>query len=418
MERVKHAIRASALLLVLAAAACRAGPAPGAPHVATASDRELDSIAQSYVKLSLGLGEHDPSYVESYYGPPEWKAEAGSPRRTVEEIQADAAMLRERLARIAPETYELIPLRHSFLVKQIVALRARAEILGGRRLSAGEAAQALWDAPPTGSKDAEIAKLRARLSRLLPATGSSASAEERYAAYRSAFVVPPEKVEAVVAAAVAESRRRTKANLSLPDGESFRVEYTSGESSGVSSRYEGSYSSVVRIRRDVPFPIDRALDVAAGEGYPGRHVYRVLVEKSLFRDHGWVEFSILTRPSPRALIEDAGARFAADVAFRGGQRTAFERDVLFPLAGLDRSRAAEYAKVREVADRLAEAGRPAAEGEFARDLIRRFVESRGKSAGERWRGLDRLLTGSWTPSDLARASEPNMVPNAADLSPR
>jgi len=243
--------------------------------------------------------------------------------------------------------------------------------------------------------------------------------EERYEKYRSTFVVPAEKVDAVLSAAIAEARRRTaaKATIALPGGESFRVEYVTGPPRG-SFRYAGGYGSLVQVRRDVPFPIDKALDVAAGEGYPGRHVYHVLLEQNLFRDRGWAEFSIHTRPSPRSLIEDGTARCAIELAFPGGQRTAFERDVLYPLAGLDGSRAAEYAKVRDVAERLADTARPPAEGEFARDLIRRYLQSRGKSMGERWRAFGWLVSSPWTPSDLARASEPNMVPNSSDLTPR
>ena len=189
-----HAIRSAALLLLLAAAAaCHAGPAPAAADAAAAPDRERDSIAESYVKLALELGGHDPSYVDSYYGPPEWRS-AASPRRAIPDIQAEAAALLERLSRISSEKNELTRLRHSSLAKQILALRARAERLGGRGLSAAEEAEALHDAPPAGNKVAEAAKLRAALSRLLPAKDAAASfsVEDRYEKYRSGFVVPAE----------------------------------------------------------------------------------------------------------------------------------------------------------------------------------------------------------------------------------
>ncbi len=35
----------------------------------------MNRIATSYVKLVLALGQHDPDYVDAYYGPPEPKAE-------------------------------------------------------------------------------------------------------------------------------------------------------------------------------------------------------------------------------------------------------------------------------------------------------------------------------------------------------
>ena len=36
----------------------------------------MNTIAERYVKLVLALGQHDADYVDAFYGPPEWKAEA------------------------------------------------------------------------------------------------------------------------------------------------------------------------------------------------------------------------------------------------------------------------------------------------------------------------------------------------------
>ena len=33
----------------------------------------MDTIAEQYVRLTLAVGEHDPDYVDAYYGPPEWR---------------------------------------------------------------------------------------------------------------------------------------------------------------------------------------------------------------------------------------------------------------------------------------------------------------------------------------------------------
>ena len=33
----------------------------------------MNDAAERYVKLVLALGEHDPDYVDAYYGPPEWR---------------------------------------------------------------------------------------------------------------------------------------------------------------------------------------------------------------------------------------------------------------------------------------------------------------------------------------------------------
>ena len=61
--------------------------------------------------------------------------------------------------------------------------------------------------------------------------------------------------------------------------------------------------------------MDRAIDLACHEGYPGHHVYNVLLEKNLVRDRGWVEFSVYPLFSPQSLIAEGTANFGIDVAF-------------------------------------------------------------------------------------------------------
>src|SRR5437773_9041547 len=59
-----------ALLLSLVTV-CTANAVALSPTPATATS--LNKIAEAYVKLVLALGQHDPDYVDAYYGPPEWK---------------------------------------------------------------------------------------------------------------------------------------------------------------------------------------------------------------------------------------------------------------------------------------------------------------------------------------------------------
>ena len=46
---------------------------PGSPVPKTIVVRSMDRIAESYVRLALAVGEHDPLYVDAYYGPAEWR---------------------------------------------------------------------------------------------------------------------------------------------------------------------------------------------------------------------------------------------------------------------------------------------------------------------------------------------------------
>ena len=50
--------------------------ATSAPTAQTRPPSPMNTIAERYVKLVLALGQHDADYVDAFYGPPEWKAEA------------------------------------------------------------------------------------------------------------------------------------------------------------------------------------------------------------------------------------------------------------------------------------------------------------------------------------------------------
>jgi hypothetical protein len=78
------------------------------------------------------------------------------------------------------------------------------------------------------------------------------------------------------------------------------------------------------------------------------------------RDRGWVEHCVYPLFSPQSLIAEGTANYGIEVAFPDEERRAFERDVLFPAAGLDAARVAEYYDVAELVQMLSYAGNEAA----------------------------------------------------------
>src|SRR5690606_33715446 len=124
--------------------------------------------------------------------------------------------------------------------------------------------------------------------------------------------------------------------------------------------YQGDAHSLIQINTDLPIYIERAIELAAHEGYPGHHVYNALLEQRLVRDRGWMEFTVYPLYSPQSLIAEGSANFGESVAFPGEERLEYARDVLFPLAGLDSTRADEYFSVIDLMDRLSYAGNVAA----------------------------------------------------------
>jgi len=329
-------------LLVLAA--CRA-PTPPPPDPAL-----LDPVARRYLTLVLALGTHDANYVDAYYGPDSIRTLALAESLSVAQIEASAdwliAILGDSIPRYADS---LVALRHGYLRTQLGSVAARARMLGGARLSFDQEALALYDAQPPHFLDTHFDSLLARLDSLIPGREPLAL---RFQRFRDRLMIPAGRVDTVFKTAIAACRARTLAHMSLPPGERFDLEYVKGTSWNAYNWYKGGYRSLIQVNLDFPIPVDRAVDLACHEGYPGHHVYNARLEESLVQRRGWSEFSVYALFSPESFIAEGTANFGIDMAFPAAERTAFERDSLFPLAGLDTALAVRNAAVRIVVERL------------------------------------------------------------------
>jgi len=406
----------------------------------------MSDIAPAYVKLVLAVGQHDKDYIDAFYGPAEWKREAEASKRPLPEIASEASALIARLEAIPEPADEMLRLRRAYLTRQLRALSTRVAMLGGKLLSFDEESRQLYDAVAPVNTEEHFRQVRDELDRALPGRGGSATLLERYEAFRKDFTIPRDRVDGVFREAIAECRDRTIRHIPLPPGESFTVEDVTGKSWSGYNWYQGTYKSLIQVNTDLPITIDRAIDLACHEGYPGHHVYNTLLEKNLVRDRGWIEYSVYPLFSPQSLIAEGSANFGIEMAFPGGERVEFERAKLYPLAGLDPARAEEFDHVRQIVDRLAYAGNEAARryingeidaggaarwlAEYAlyprdraeqrmrfidqyrsyvinynlgKDLVRRFVESHGGTPDQpekRWEVFEMLLSSPRLPSQL------------------
>ncbi len=404
----------------------------------------MNRIAESYVKLVLAVGQHDADYVDAYYGPPEWRTEAEARKRPLPEIRAEAeTLIADSQARPPHEGDEILGLRHQYLVRQLQSMVARVDMLAGKKLTFDEESKALYDAVAPTNDTAHFQRILDQLEKVVPGEGPLA---DRVEAFRQRFVIPRDRLDAVFKAAIDECRRRTLAHIELPPGESFVVEYVTNKSWSGYNWYKGGFHSLIQVNTDLPIFVDRAIDLACHEGYPGHHVYNALLEKHLVRDRGWSEFSVYPLFSPQSLIAEGTANFGIDVAFPGEERTAFERESLYPLAGLDPAQAAAYAEVQRLVQKLSYAGNEAARrylnGEISReeaeawlvryalmaperaaqrvrfmeqyrsyvinynlgqDLVRQYIEGRGGTADQpakRWEEFTKLISSPRLPSGL------------------
>jgi hypothetical protein len=405
----------------------------------------MNTIAERYVKLVLAVGQHDADYVDAFYGPAEWKADAERRKIPLREIDAAAERLIADIPALsdAERRDELVTLRRDYLKRQLEALRARVRMLEGATLTFDEESRALYDAVAPVHPESYFADTLKELDRLLP---GDAPLVDRYDAFRQKFIIPSNRLARVFDRAIAECRARTLRHVQLPPDESFTVEYVTNKPWSGYNWYQGNYRSLIQVNTDLPIYIDRAIDLACHEGYPGHHVYNALLEQHLVRDRGWTEFTIYALFSPQSLIAEGTANYGIEVAFPGDERAAFERDVLYPEAGLDPAQTAAYARVQELVDRLAYAGNEAARAylngaadrkqatawlsqyammspvraeqrtrffdtyrsyvinyNLGKDLVKQYVESKGGVAAQpvkRWEEFVRLLASPRLPSGL------------------
>jgi hypothetical protein len=362
----------------------------------------VNDLATAYVKLVLALGLHDSDYVDAYHGPPEWREEVEQERADLPVIHARATALASELERADPNSAagsdELDRLRHTYLSRQLAALVARVDQLRGRRFSFDEESRALYDAVAPTHTESELAARVDALAEEVPAIPGhpGASLPERLAAYRKRFVIPPDRLEAVFAAAIDECRRRTQEHVALPEDERFTVEQVTGKSWSGYNWYQGSYASLIQVNVDLPVFLSRAVDLAAHEGYPGHHVYNALLERHLLRERGWPEVSVYALFSPQSLIAEGTANCGVDVVLPPQERIAFERDALYPLAGLDPSEAERYHRIEEQVAGLTYAGNEAARryldgaltAEQAADWLVRYTLTESARAAQRVRFVD------------------------------
>lgn len=332
------------------------------PLIQSDLELKMNSIAEDYVKLVLNIGQYDANFVDAYYGPEEWRSGLKT------DLQFDSTAYNK----LSPETDELLnqleslsdykateleTLRFRYLYKQLLACKTYINMLNGIVLPFDMETKALYDAEAPVHNDEYFQDAITELDEILPGKGDIA---KRLNDFKMKFVIPADKLKEVFDAAIKECRMRTLNFIKLPEKESFKVEYVKDKPWGAYNWYKGNYFSLIEVNTDLPVFIDRAVDLAAHEGYPGHHVYNTLLEQNLSNGRNWVEFKVYALFSPQSLIAEGTANYGIAMAFPGDERIKFEKEILFPIAGINPDDADLYYKVLEIQKSFSYAGNEAA----------------------------------------------------------
>ncbi|MEO6148681.1 MAG: hypothetical protein ABIN95_12700 [Mucilaginibacter sp.] len=326
-------------------------------------NKRLNLLACEYVRLGLTIGQYDADFVDAYYGPDSLKPKHAAG----ETFPKDSllASINELMNSLKDEgeaaTVDSNRIRAHWLYSQLIAFRERIRIYAEDYTSFDEEAKQLFGVTPPVYKEEYFEKQVDLLDSILPGNGN---VNDRFQKLANKFVIPKEKLDTVIKAAIAEARKRTLTHYKLPTGEAFKLEFVTDKPWSGYNWYKGNFQSIVQINTDTKIFINRAIDVGSHESYPGHHVYNMMLEKNLYRDKGWVEISLYPLFSPQSLIAEGSANYGVEMAFPGEEKAKFAKNVLLPMAGLDTAGIDLYFKALAIKGTL-----DYARNEVARGLI-------------------------------------------------
>ena len=427
-------LRIQGVLLALLCASCGGDPV-GEPGP------DLNTLVDHYLLLELSMGRHDAGHVDAYFGPQDIRDDADKKALSIQEIEDQSNALLLRLANWPDgDSDSLQAARIKGLSMRLKALNTRIALGRGETLPFDDEALILFGTTAPDHDSTYFEGILAEIDALLPGSGDLS---QRVNDFRNRFVIPADRLSAVFDAAIAECRRRTLGKIELPENESFRLEYVTDKPWSGYNWYQGNAQSLIQINTDLPTFISRAVDLGCHEGYPGHHTFNALLEHHLVKQMGWKEFSLYPLFSPMSLIAEGSGNYGIELAFPGDERVQFERDVLFPLAGLDAAEADRYYELENLLGRLNYAGNEAArdylngtiDGEAAvqwlinyamssperaaqrlrfietyrsyvinynlgKDMVRDYVERDAANQDDRWRRFTEMLSTPVLPQDL------------------
>ena len=322
--------------------------------------QQLNYLAENYVRLGLTIGQYDADFVDAYYGPDSLKPAISKssifPKDSLLNLVTE---LRSSLKNSIEKLNDSSKVRARWMSQQLLAFDRRIRIYSGEFKTFDEESKELFGISAPVYPEEHYKLLLDTLNQLLPGKGT---VQDRFQNLANRFIIPENKLDTIFKTTIAEARKSTKAYYSLPETETFTIEYVKDKPWSGYNWYKGNYTSLIQINTDTRIFIERAIDVGSHESYPGHHVYNMLLEKNLYQDKGWVEISLYPLFSPQSFIAEGSANYGIDLVFPGDKKIRFAKEKLLPLAGLDTTFIGIYFKSLAIRGKLNYARNEAARG--------------------------------------------------------
>ncbi|MFO7526355.1 MAG: hypothetical protein R6W68_12970, partial [Ignavibacteriaceae bacterium] len=215
-------------------------------------ETQMNKIAEDYVKLVLKIGVYDADFVDAYFGPEEWKPEEDSAKvdsAVVDDLNNEIDRLLNELEQLAQfKADEIQTLRYRYLYKQLLAAKTRVMMLRGVKLPFDQETTALYDVQVPSYTNEYFQNIIDELDKILPGQGS---VDERLLSFKSAFIIPEDKIDNVFNAAIEECRKKTLQQIKPPENENFTVEYVNNKPWGAYNWYKGNSFSLIQVNTDL-----------------------------------------------------------------------------------------------------------------------------------------------------------------------
>jgi hypothetical protein len=309
----------------------------------------MTPLAEEFVHLGLLAQNHD-TLQYAYFGSEELRKAARDNPIAIPEIIVKLASLQNQISALPGAKKDMDKDRRAMLLARITAMITRLDILQGKfPASFDEETRLMFGVEVPHYSEDHFRTIAAALDKLIPGEGALPLRVERF---RNQFIIPADRVEAVISETVRECQRRTKARLKLPENEAISLNITEEGYYVGFAEVKGNSRTVIHINRAVPIHVERVIQLGCHEGYPGHHVHGALIESELVIKRGWVEFSFIPLHGPIATIAEGAANYGVDLAFSRDERIEYESSVILPMAGLENDNLELYYRYFDLLDQL------------------------------------------------------------------
>ena len=290
--------------------------------------QEHRDIGEEYIRLALAIEEYLPGYVDSFFGPEEWKAQAKQAGKL------PLPDLTERTARLAKDISQadgMDPQRKDFLARQVTAMQMSLRLQAGEQVPLAEEVNALYDVQPAWVDESNFEEGHRELDQLLP---PGASLAERKQEWDRSLEIPLDKAKELMPIVIQRLQGLAHQRFNLPENESFTLEWVTDKPWAAYNWYLGGFRSTIQINADLPIRAGSLSDLIAHEGYPGHHTELSIKEQKLVREKGYHEHTISLLNSPSCVIAEGIATSALKTAIPDAELEDWYREEILPRAGM------------------------------------------------------------------------------------